>query len=221
MNKKTKSGRILVADAGKDQVVYARYNGTANVTLDGSGGTKSKRLTYTWYLEGSPIAMGMRPTVKLVSGEHIVTLILNNGREDSAPSHVAITVIEPIEVECKMFPPSKKMFKKKPEIMASLDMPPGITKSQINLNQPFRLYPGGAEVLYHYHMQWRKQETPVIRIYTFFHIDSLSRASLRGGSVEIAVTGQLKTGQCFYGSDTIKLSDRQEATIPTKKPLRV
>ena len=221
MKKNTKSARLLIANAGKDQVVYARYNGVANVTLDGSKGPRYKRLKYTWYLEGSPIAMGMRPTVKLISGEHTVTLVINNGREDSEPSRVVITVFDPMEVQCRIFPPSRKMFKKKPEIMASLDMPPGITSEDINFDQPFRLYPGSAEVTHHYTMQWRKKKSPSTQVFAFFGIELLKGIARKGGAVELAVAGQLKTGQYFYGSDIIEIQDHEEATISTKNTLRV
>ena len=178
---------------------------------------RSKRLTYTWYLDGSPIAMGMRPNIKLITGEHTVTLVVSNGREDSEPSQVAITVIDPIEVECRIFPPNKKMFKKKPEIMATLYMPPGITQDEINLDQPLRLYPGGAQVLDHYAIQWRRHKAPCARVFAFFHRDVVIHSVPKSGFMELAITGRLKSGQYFYGSDTINVADLIGTKVSKKR----
>ena len=218
MNKKGSStARGLVADTGKDQIVFARYNQAAHVRLDGSGDLKAKRLTYTWYLEGSPVAMGMRPTVKLIPGEHIVSLVVNNGREDSEPSHVVITVIEPLEVECRIFPPSKTMFNKIPEIMAKLYMPPGISSDAIDFDHPLRLYPGGAEVMDHYTMQWRRQKIPCTSVFAFFNKDLLKCDTSTGDGVDLVVSGRLKTGRHFFGRDKIKILNHREMILSTLK----
>ena len=212
--RKTKTARPLIAYAGQDQLVYARYNGTATVTLDGSGsnGSKAHRLTYTWYLGGSPIAMGMHPTLKLISGEHTFSLIVSNARQESEPSHVVVTVKEPLEVECKIHPPSKNFFMNDPEIMATLYLPPGMTTDQISTDEPLRLYPGGAEVKHQYDIQWRRQKTSRANIFVFFHRDMLKHIS-PDGSAEAAIAGQLKTGQSFYGIDTVQVVDRNQKVI--------
>lgn len=210
-----KTARLLVADAGKNKTVYARFDGTADVTLDGSGSSASNvnDLTYTWHLDGTRIATGIDPTIELLAGEHTITLVVNNGRDDSEPSKVVITVIEPLEAECRMFPPSKDLHKSKPEIMAMLRLPPGITKDEINLDRALRLYPGGAEVMGQYTMQWRARRRLCTNIFAFFHKDLLKQAVSHDGSVELAVVGRLKTGRYFYASDTIEVGDQSETTI--------
>jgi len=219
--KNSKTARALVAHAGKDQTVYAQYNGTASVTLNGSGssGSKPYKLTYTWYLDGSPVAMGKRPTIRLISGEHTITLVVSNAREHSQPSQVFITVIDPMEVECRIFPPSKDLFKKMPEIMAKLYLPPGMTADQINSEQPLRVYPGGAEVIYHYAIKWRRQNKPCSDIFAFFNKDVLKHVA-PDGIAELAVSGQLKTGQYFYGRDTIRIEDQNMGTTSRRKHSR-
>lgn len=216
-NKSSNTAGGLVADAGKDQIVYAPYNRTARVTLDGSGGPMSKRLTYTWYLEGSAVAMGMRPIIKLIPGAHTVSLVVNNGKEDSEPSHVVITVMGPLEVECRIFPPSRKMLKKTPEIMVKLYMPPDITSNAINFDHPLRLYPGGAEVMHHYAMQWRRQKIPCTSVFAFFNKDLITCDASKSGAVDLAVSGRLKTGRYFFGRDTIKILNHQEMILSTMK----
>jgi hypothetical protein len=216
--KKTKTERPLIANAGKDQIVYARYDGTASVMLDGSGsnGSKAHRLTYTWYVGDAPIAMGRRPTIRLISGEHTISLVVNNARQESEPSQVVITVLDPLEVECRIFPPCKTFFKKDPEIMATLSLPPGMTKDQINSDEPLRLYPCGTEVKHQYEIQWRRDKKARANIFVFFHKDMLKHVS-PDGSAEIAISGQLRTGQYFYGTDIVQMVDRNQDAMSRVK----
>jgi len=91
-----------VAEAGEDQTVECACNtgqGT-QVTLDGSCSSDAEGtpLTCTWtgpFLE-SP-CHGAAPTVTLDSGcpgEYVITLIVNDGIDDSEPNEVVITVVD-------------------------------------------------------------------------------------------------------------------------------
>jgi hypothetical protein len=219
---KSKTSYPFVAHAGKDQIVYARYHGTATVTLNASGSncTRSNSLTYTWYLDGSSIAMGMHPTIKLIPGEHTITLVVSNARDESESSQVCIRVVDSLEVECKIFPPDMVLFKKKPEIMAKLYLPEDIPVDQVDMEQPFRLHPGGAEVIHHYTMQWRRHKKRSVNIFAFFKTDVLDRLA-PNGIAELAVSGRLKSGRYFFGRDTIKIEDTNMKTIPRRKHSQV
>lgn len=211
---KINTARPLTAFAGRNQIVYARYDGTASVTLDGSGpnGLKAHRLTYTWHLDGSPIATGMHPTLKLIAGEHTFSLVVSNARQESEPSHVVITVKDPLEMECKIHSPGKNFFKNDPELMATLTLPPDMTTDQVNSGEPLRLFPGGIKVKYQYDFQWRRKKSSRANIFVFFHRDMLKHIS-PDGSAEVAISGQLKTGQYFYGIDTVQIVDRNQEAI--------
>jgi parallel beta-helix repeat protein len=83
-----------VADAGPDQTVDATTIDGANVILDGSGSSDpdDDSLIYNWsWDEGT--ANGVSPTVSLPRGTTTVTLVVNDGTEDSAPDTVEITVV--------------------------------------------------------------------------------------------------------------------------------
>ena len=93
---------IPIADAGPGQIVYADPNGTAEVTLDGSASFDDDNdlLTYLWVWtidNNSYDANGVNPIIKLPAGQHTITLVVNDGMEDSEPNEVIITVVPPLE----------------------------------------------------------------------------------------------------------------------------
>jgi hypothetical protein len=94
------SNQSPVADAGPDQTIECACQtpeGT-QVTLDGTGSSDSDNnlLTYTWtgpFVE-SP-ASGATPIITLgCIGQYEITLVVNDGQEDSAPDTVIITVVD-------------------------------------------------------------------------------------------------------------------------------
>jgi len=84
-----------VADAGPDQNVSAGPNCTATVALDGSASSDpdGDPLTYMWTWNGNT-ATGMSPTILLPVGTTTITLVVNDGFEDSEPDYVTITVVD-------------------------------------------------------------------------------------------------------------------------------
>ncbi|MHC4906535.1 MAG: GLUG motif-containing protein [Planctomycetota bacterium] len=88
-----------VADAGADQTVYASLDGYALVQLDGtdSNDVDGDALGYYWYDGNDLIATGAEPNVLFGVGEYEVTLIVNDGIEDSEPNSCVITVVDPFE----------------------------------------------------------------------------------------------------------------------------
>ena len=127
---------VPVADAGPDQVVECACNtaeGT-KVTLDGSGSydEDGDAITFTWTgpFVGSPMH-GTTPTVTLEAGcqgDYIITLVVNDGTEDSEPDNVVITVVDttPPQFEFSvtptlLWPPDHKMVLITPSWMVSDD----------------------------------------------------------------------------------------------------
>jgi hypothetical protein len=86
-------------------------------------------------------------------------------------------------------------------------LPKGITKDQIDTNQPILLYPDQIEA----DKVWisrgfdYKCRAWSVTIFALFDTDELMDAIDDNGPVELAVVGQLKTGQYFFGQDTIRI----------------
>jgi hypothetical protein len=87
-----------VANAGPDQtMVECTSSDGALVTLDGSGSDDDDddTLTYAWtgpFPEGGGTVTGVDPIVMLPLGTSTITLVVNDGTEDSGPDTVDVTV---------------------------------------------------------------------------------------------------------------------------------
>ena len=114
-----------VADAGPDRIVECACNtekGT-KVILDGTGSydADGDPLTFTWTgpFVGSP-AYEATPTVTLEAGcpgEYVITLVVNDGIDESEPNEVVITVVDTTPPEftfsvtpTMLWPPDHKMY---------------------------------------------------------------------------------------------------------------
>ena len=82
-----------IADAGTDQTVAAGPDCTATIALDGSESSDpdGDPLIYTWTWNGNSVN-GVSPTIQLPLGTTPITLVVNDGTEDSEPDEVDITV---------------------------------------------------------------------------------------------------------------------------------
>jgi hypothetical protein len=95
-------------------------------------------------------------------------------------------------------------------ILAFIRLPEGITKNDIDSNEPLTLYPGGIETSW----QWvipcgdGKHKQKLVGILAFFNKDAILDATPDNGRVELQVVGRLNCGQYFYGCDTVKIIGR-------------
>jgi hypothetical protein len=201
----TLSNMLPVADTGPNQVAYTWIDGIAEVTLDGSASydPDGDELTYLWQwsVDGNDYeANGVNPTIELPVGQHTIELLVNDGFEDSEPNYVEITVVEPIEGMLRIAPQIINRHCVQKRIMTTLCLPEGITRDQIDNNSMLLLYPGEVEA--------QRQFVTGIRrvcIFAVFDRDEILEAIGGAGSIEVYVVGQLKTGQYFYGSDTMRI----------------
>ncbi|HUS71627.1 MAG TPA: alpha-2-macroglobulin family protein [Sedimentisphaerales bacterium] len=206
-------GRKITAgfpDAGPDQTVYAGPNSFAQVTLDGTnsfdGNIDGLTFSWNWSVDGNNFtATGHIVTIPLPAGMHSIVLIVNDGIRDSAPDHTVITVIGPMESHLRISPKVLNRQSKMPNITTMLQLPEGITQDQIDCNQPLLLYPGSTEAIRQKITQSRTGDAERTRIFAFFNKTRIMEAVPDDGRVELRVVGQLKTGQYFYGTDTVRI----------------
>jgi hypothetical protein len=87
-----------IANAGEPQTFECTGNGGASVVLNGSESTDpdGNALTYLWTADGLAFDDPTSPTpaAQFPLGGTIVTLVVNNGVEDSDPDYVTITVVD-------------------------------------------------------------------------------------------------------------------------------
>jgi hypothetical protein len=205
-------GALPVANTGPDQTVYAWIDDIADVNLDGSGSydEDDDELTYlwTWTIGSQTYAANIvNPTIELPVGQYVISLIVNDGTVDSEPNEVNITVIGPIEANLCVMPKMLNCKNFMPKIMATMRLPKGITKDHIDSNEPILLYPGEIEadwtwISRDFDYKCRAWNTT---IFASFDKDKLMDAIDDNGQVELVVVGQLKTGQYFFGTDTVRV----------------
>jgi len=100
------SNNLPIADGGPDKKVEVDVGCMGTVTLDGSGSSdpEGNPLIYTWTWNGSS-ANGVSPTIQLPLGTTTITLVVNNGTEDSEPDKVDITVKDTIPPATQIISP--------------------------------------------------------------------------------------------------------------------
>jgi hypothetical protein len=217
-----------VANAGEDFVVYAMDDAIGEVALDGSGSTDEDGdpLTYTWYMDGEQIAMGVKPTVELSIGVHTIELIVNDGTENSLPDEVVITVVKPIVAKLQMVPRTLNDESHGKYVTAIVTLPRGTRAADIDRNEAWRLLPGDVEGVCRLILPGGKHNED--RVFVLFDrdmvIDALKNENWIGQhkrkgqftDVEVIVYGKLKSGRVVHGHDTIKmiLHDKRKAKFP-------
>jgi CD109 antigen len=197
-------------DAGPDKTVYAGPDGFAQVTLDGTnsfeGNIDGLSFNWSWIVDDNTFtASGPIVTVQLPAGRHIISLIVNDGIRDSAPDHTIINVIESIELSLHIFPGGINRHSRMPNISALLRMSDGVTQDQIDPNQTLLLHPGSIESIHQRINQYGSGSSQHTSILALFKKDDLFDVVDNYGRVELKVVGQLKTGQYFYGKDTVRI----------------
>lgn len=69
------------------------------MTLDGSASSDpdGDALSFSWSESGAEIATGVSPTVGFGAGDHLVSLVVNDGTQSSAADDVSISLFEDVE----------------------------------------------------------------------------------------------------------------------------
>ncbi len=198
--------RPPVANAGLDQVLYAGLNGKATVTLDGSKSTDpdgdTLAYTWAWVADGKAcLSNAMSLSLDLPAGVHTIQLMVNDGHVNSEPSAVTVTVVAPFECDVKVAPSAINLRSNGPHILACVRFPAGLTTTQVESDSPLLIYPGGIAAM----RRWTEiGDAGQVSVFAFFNRDALADL-LQPGPADLMVVGKLRSGQMFYGSDTVKV----------------
>ncbi len=200
------TNHLPVADAGLDQIGYACIDEIAEVTLDGSDSNDidGDELSYywSWTIDDEIYdANGVGPTIELPVGEHVIELIVNDGTEDSEPNEVVITVIGPIEADLYIVPRVINRNSRGRSVMAIITLPEGIGKDDIDVDVVFTLFPGEIAAK----RQFVREDEEVVKVFALFSRSDLMNAVAANGEVELTIVGRLKSGQCVYGADSVRI----------------
>jgi predicted outer membrane repeat protein len=203
---------LPVADAGPNQVAYAWIDGIAEVILNGSGSydADGDELSYLWTssINENPWESNIvAPAIELPVGKYTFELVVNDGTEDSEPNYVDINVVKAVKGLLSISPQVINRQCEQKRIIAMLHLPGSITKDQIDGSQKISLYPGGIEAVNQYVLPNYTNRSKSCFIFAFFDRDDVLESIGGNGFVKVYAVGQLKTGQNFYGSSTIIITD--------------
>lgn len=147
----TETNRAPVSNAGQDQIVEATGILT-EVILDGSGSSDADNdpLTYTWTWDGGSDT-GINPTILLPLGTTIITLVVNDGRVNSTPDTVDVTVEDttpPVigdPIPFQLWPPNHKMVIINVPVDDLVDAVPTVTISNMKEIDTSRVKGAGGQ----------------------------------------------------------------------------
>jgi len=167
-------------------------------------------LTYkwTWAIDANVYeANGLSPTIELPVGTHTIQLVVNDGIVNSAPDDVNVVVVAPVKGNLCVMPVTINRRSNQPNILTNIRLSPGIKKTDIDPNQPLMLYPGGIKANWRGIVPCNERGRQIVSIFAFFDKDDLMNAIPTNGFKQVQVVGKLKSGQVFYGCDTVRIID--------------
>jgi len=206
---KLPDNRLPVADPGPDHVVYAGLDGKATLMLDGSKSSDpdGDTLGFAWaWSIGANVYLsnGVSLTIELPIGIHTVQLMVNDGHLNSQPAEVKITVVAPLECNLKIAPSTINLRSNGQNILACIRFPEGFSEADADSDTSLQLSPGGIQAL----RRWTaNDEANQLSLFAFFDRAALSGAA-QNGPAELTVVGTLRSGQLFYGRDTVEIQQR-------------
>src|SRR5438094_4941984 len=128
--------------------------------------------------------------------------MVNDGHVSSPPAAVNVTVVAPLECQLKIAPSAINLYSEGSHILASIRFPDGITGDDAENDAPLLLYPAGIQPAKRWITGGLDGEAVIL--FAFFDRDEVA-GQVPDGSAELMVVGTLRSGQLFYGRDTIKI----------------
>jgi predicted outer membrane repeat protein len=203
-----------VANAGPNQTVVADDSGFAVVTLDGSGSydVDGDFLTYRWTWtvnSNSYLATGVHPVLQLPVGQHTISLRVYDGTVYSTTDQVVITVTDQpvaMDAEVQIYPYQITRFGTGQYVYAVARLF-NVHANEVDLNSMLTITPGNVQAFQQDATQNVDASGVSTTIVALFWKSALTAAIPQNGVITLTVSGQLKSGQAFSGTDSVKLSN--------------
>ncbi len=167
------------------------------IDADGADNTPGTEDDNLRLLKGSPcIDTGDNSVVDANSTDLDGNPRIINGIVDMGAYEASVS----IEVDVHIVPRTINRNNRTKRIMAIIRLPEGIERRDI-ADEPFVLEPGGIESI-------RDRvigRGNMARVFALFDKADLMAALPNGPRVELTITGKLESGQCIYGTDTVRI----------------
>ena len=174
-------------------------NGTGSSDEDGDV------LEYFWYNDANElIATGAEPNVLFDMGEYEVTLIVNDGIDDSEADSCVVMVIGTIETEAKLTPQVLNRDSGRPAVMGRIEFS-GEAMPVLDPNEPMVLLAGQGQIEDQRQMLDYSKKEEAWYLAGFFDNAAVMEAITEDGDVEVTIAAKLLTGQWVYGRDTVRV----------------
>jgi hypothetical protein len=119
---------------------------------------------------------------------------------------------ERLEAELSVSPTKIYRHRTRPVVFATLRLPEGVTKDDVDSDCPFMLSAGKNEIAIKasykrmYQSCRQKNKSSRVKIFAFFNMTELLEGTADNcEEMQLQACGKLKSGQEFYGSDTIRI----------------
>jgi len=199
------------------------------VTLDGSASTDPDTddipyLTYKWTWKvgtANNQAEGANPTIQLPVGATTVTLVVNDGRQNSNADTVVITVLGPFTAKTSIQPEEINRNDPREEYVTVLMLLSEIAVTDIDDSQALIMTPGQIPAVAQSAFDYREGQTFMTTIMALFDKDALMKAIPANGGVTLTVTGKLTSGRSFSGSAPVTIvgTITPDVTAPVPNPM--
>ena len=200
-----------VANAGPDQLVFCWIDGMVCVSLDGAGSydEDGNPITYhwSWTIDDQTFsASGVSPEICLPASVHTITLVVNDGIDDSEPEEIVVDAQPPVEISVNCTPKSLNCESNGNWITAHFTLPAEYSNADIDTSAVCTLEPMGLQT-HQLHISNNEEGQGVLSM-TFDRV-AFCELDPPNGHLQLTPTGRLTNGQYFYASDTIRILDNR------------